>query len=142
MLNAANREPKEIVEPTHPFRVAAREIVVDRDQMHAAPGEGIEIKRQRRHERFAFTGCHLGDPAAMQNNAAQQLHVEVHHVPRHRLIADRETISSIFQPARRILHHRKRFRQDFIKPLPLVFELRNLGEFLLPDCGFGPQCLI
>ena len=45
--------------------------------MHAAAGERVEIDRQRRDQRLAFAGLHLGDPAFVQDHAADQLHVEM-----------------------------------------------------------------
>ena len=45
MFNAADGEPEKIVELTHPFRVAPRQIIIHRHQMCAATGKGIEIKR-------------------------------------------------------------------------------------------------
>ena len=70
-------EPEEAVDLAHPFGVALGEIVVDGDDMHAAAGERIEIDRQRRDQRLAFAGLHLGDPAFVQDHAADQLHVEM-----------------------------------------------------------------
>ena len=44
------------------------------------PVEGVEIGGQRGDERLAFAGDHLGDVAAVQHDAADDLHVEVPHV--------------------------------------------------------------
>ena len=41
------------------------------------PGERVEVRRQRRDERLALAGLHLGDPAEVQRGAAHELHVEV-----------------------------------------------------------------
>ena len=95
MLNAANCKPEKTVEPAHPLRITPGEIVVDRDQMRAATGERVQIKGQRRHKCLAFSRRHFGDPAAVQDDAAEQLHVEVHHVPNHRLIANHETVLAV-----------------------------------------------
>ena len=84
--------PERMVELAHPLCVAFGQIVVDRHEMSAFAFEGIEINRQRRDERFAFAGLHFGDPALVQDHAADQLHVEMAHVqlaPGH-LAADRE----------------------------------------------------
>ena len=48
--------------------------------MDAFAREGIQVNRQRGDERFAFAGFHFGDLAAMQHDAADQLHVEMAHV--------------------------------------------------------------
>ena len=42
-----------------------------------AAGERVEIDRQRRHQRLAFAGLHLGDVALMQHDAADELDVEM-----------------------------------------------------------------
>ena len=41
------------------------------------PADGVEIDRQRRDQRLAFAGLHLGDLAFVQDHAADQLHVEM-----------------------------------------------------------------
>ena len=61
----------------HPLGVALGEVVVDGDDVHAAAGQRIEIDRQRRDQRLALAGLHLGDAAFVQDHAADQLHVEV-----------------------------------------------------------------
>ena len=48
--------------------------------MDAFAGERVQIHRQRRDQRFTFTGLHFGDFAAMEHDAADQLHIEVPHV--------------------------------------------------------------
>ena len=78
----------------------------------------------------------------MQDDSAKQLHVEMHHVPHHGLIAYRECVSSLFQPARCVFHHGERFRQNFIQLLPLLFQFRNFGYFFLPRGGFCAQLVI
>ena len=66
----------------HPVGVALREVVVDRDDVHALAGERVQVGRQRRDQRLAFAGAHLGDLAVVQHHAADQLHVEVAHLQR------------------------------------------------------------
>jgi len=61
------------------LRVAAREVVVDGDDVHAAAGEGVEDRSERRHERLAFARPHLGDPALVEHRATDELDVEVAH---------------------------------------------------------------
>ena len=79
----------------------------------------------------------------MQHDAADQLHVEVHHVPGHRLIADRESLAALGQTARRIFHHRERFRQNLVE-LAVgerlgILDRRKLG---LPRGGLGAQFVV
>ena len=80
VLDDADRHPEEAVDAAHPFGVAAGEVVVDRDDVNALAFERVQIRRQRRDERLAFAGLHLGDLAAVQHDAADELHIEVPHV--------------------------------------------------------------
>ena len=75
--DGAGGESEEAVDLAHPFGVSLGEIVVDGDHVHAAPGEGIEIDRQRGDQGLAFAGLHLGDLALVQDHAADELHVEM-----------------------------------------------------------------
>ena len=105
--------------------------------MRAAAGERVEVERQRGDERFTFASSHFRDPAAVQDDAANQLHIEVHHVPRHRLLADLESHLAFRQAARRVFHHRKGFGQDLIEPAGErlgIFDRRDLG---FPSRGLG-----
>ena len=68
---------EEAVDLPHPFGVAPGEIVVDGDDVDALAGQRVEVDRQRRHQRLAFAGLHLGDVAFVQHHAADQLHVEM-----------------------------------------------------------------
>ena len=80
MLDDADAHPEEAVEASHPLRVAAGEVVVDRDDVNALAFERVQIGGQRRDERLAFAGLHLGDRPVVQDHAADQLDVEVPHV--------------------------------------------------------------
>ena len=66
---------------TGPARVATGEIVVDRHNVDAEAGEGIEVDRQCGDEGFAFAGLHFGDHAAVECDAADELDIEVDHFP-------------------------------------------------------------
>ena len=77
MHDDADLEPEEAVDLPHPFGVALGEVIVDGDDMDAAAGERVEIDRQRRDQRLAFAGLHLGNLAFVQDHAADQLHVEM-----------------------------------------------------------------
>ena len=48
--------------------------------MHAPPGERVQRRRKRRDQRFPFARLHLRDFAFVQDDAANELHVEVPHV--------------------------------------------------------------
>ena len=97
MDDHAYRETKEGVKLAHPLRVALGQIVVDGDHVHAASRQRIQVNRQSRHQRLAFTGLHLGDLALVQYRSADQLHVEMTHVE--------HTLAGL-------AHYRKSFRQD------------------------------
>ena len=80
VLDDADGHAEEAVDAAHPLRVAAGEVVVDGDDVHALAGERVQVRRQRRDERLAFARLHLGDLAVVQHHAADQLDVEVPHV--------------------------------------------------------------
>ena len=61
----------------HPFHVAAGEVVVHRDHVNALAFQRVQIGGQGGHQRFSFAGDHFGDAAAVQHDAAHQLHVVV-----------------------------------------------------------------
>ena len=61
----ANRHAEELVNLAHPLGIASREIIVHRDDVDASPSKGVQIRRKRCNERFAFASLHFGDPAKM-----------------------------------------------------------------------------
>ena len=119
-LNGTDRQSQAHVERSHPFHVAACQVVVDRDHVDALAFQRIQIRRQRRHERLAFAGHHLGDRTTVQDHAAHQLHVEVAH-------------AQIATP--RLATDRKGFHQQVVQRLalgqPLPKPLRLLPQFLV-----------
>ncbi len=48
--------------------------------MHAAPGQRVQHRGQRGHQRLAFAGFHLRDFAVVQHHAADELHVKMPHL--------------------------------------------------------------
>ena len=80
VLDDADRHVEEAVDAAHPLRVAPRQVVVHRDDVHALARQRVQVRRQRRDERLALAGLHLGDAAAVQDDAANQLDVVVAHV--------------------------------------------------------------
>ena len=75
------RQAEELVDLPHPLAVASRQVVVDRDQVHAPAGQGVQVERHGGDQRLAFAGGHLGDLALVQHDAADELDVVGHHVP-------------------------------------------------------------
>src|SRR5579859_1197464 len=73
-------KPEAPIEGAHPLGVAAGQVIVHGDEMHATPGEGVEGSRQSSHERLAFTRFHFGDFAVVKDHSANELDVEVAHV--------------------------------------------------------------
>ena len=113
----AHRHAEELEDLPHPFGVAIGEVVVDRDDVHALAGQRVEVRGQRRHQRLALAGLHLGDLAVMQHHAAQHLHVEVAHAQR---------------ALGGLAHHRERLGQQLV-------DARAVGVPLLQLVGFLPQ---
>ncbi len=77
MHDDADGEAEEAVDAAHPLGVAAGEVVVDGDDVDALAVQRVEVAGERRHQRLALAGAHLGDGALVQHHAADQLHVEV-----------------------------------------------------------------
>ncbi len=75
----AHADAQEAVHLAHPLAVAAGQVVVDGDDVHAPAGEGVEIGGQHGHQGLAFAGLHLGDAALVQHDAADELHPEGLH---------------------------------------------------------------
>ena len=76
------RDAERVVDRRHPLGVAAGEVVVDRDDVDALAGQRVEDDGERRGERLALAGLHLGDVAAVQDHPADELDVEVAHAHR------------------------------------------------------------
>ena len=75
--------PSAVVDRAHPLGVAAGEVVVDGDDVDALAGERVEARPASvAGERLALAGLHLGDVAAVEDHAADELHVEVAHAHR------------------------------------------------------------
>ena len=115
MDDGADGQPEELVDLAHPLGVALDEVVVDGDEVRALAGQRVEIHRERRDQRLAFTGLHLGDGALVEHHAADQLHVEVAHAE---------------GAARRLADHREGGDEDIVESpalLDLGLELGRLG---------------
>ena len=80
MPNDADTQSEKLVEPSHPFRVAPGQVVVDGNDVNAFASEGVQVRGQRGDQRLSFTGLHLGDLALVQRISTDELHVEVPHV--------------------------------------------------------------
>ena len=92
--------------------------------MHAAAGECIQIGGEGGDQRLAFPGAHLGDPALVEGDAAEQLDVEVAHVES--------------APAG-LAHHRERFGEHRFERFPVTDPgakgLRPRAKLVAGECG-------
>src|SRR3546814_3956002 len=70
------------VELAHLHGVAAGQVVVDRDHVHALAFERVEVDGQGGGQGLALAGAHLGDLAHVLDHAADQLDIEMAH-PEH-----------------------------------------------------------
>ena len=105
VLDHADGEPDEAVDAAHPLRIAAGQVVVDRDDVDALAAERVEIGGQRGHEGLTLAGLHLANLALVQHHAADQLHVVVPHVQ---------------HPLAGLAHEGKRLRQQIVERLALL----------------------
>ena len=70
----AHGEAQEAVDLAHPVAVALGQVVVDGDDVHPFPGQGVEVGGEGGHQGLAFAGLHLGDAALVEDDAAHELH--------------------------------------------------------------------
>ena len=123
-------EAEPLVQLSHPFGVAAGEVVVYRDHMHASAGDGIEHHRQGGNQSLAFTCLHFRYLALVQHDAAHELHVIMTHAE---------------DAARGFPHKSKDFGQQFVETAPFLLGLaavfRETGGQLLvgQSLHFGLQ---
>ena len=99
----ADGQPEEVEDRAHPLRVAAGEVVVDRDDVDALAGDRVQDRCERRDEGLALAGAHLGDLALVEHDRADELLVEVAHAEG----ADH-----------RLAGHREHVRQDVVQRVP------------------------
>ena len=78
-IHDAYVEAQEVVQLAHLGGVAARQVIVDGDHVHAVAGQRVEVHRQRTDQGLALTGAHFGDLARVQHHAADHLYVVVAH---------------------------------------------------------------
>ncbi len=140
VLNNADGESKKCVELAHPLRIALREVVVHCNNMDATSREGVQVNGQRANERLTLAGGHFGNAAAMQHHAADELHIEMNHVPGEGISAHHEFASA--EAAGAVFHHRECLGKYRIQ---LGSEFVGIGNFrqpLLPLMRLRPERLI
>ena len=79
VLEQAHLHAQEVIELAHPLGISTRQIVVHGHHVHALARNGVEIACERGDERLALARLHLRNHAAVQRDAADDLHVEVAH---------------------------------------------------------------
>ena len=105
----------EAVDLAHPLAVAPREVVVDRDDVDALAGYGVQVRGQDGDEGLALAGLHLGDAALVEDDAAYEL--------------DAEGLHAQHAPGG-LAHGREGLRQEVVEALPrliAVLEFLRLG---------------
>ena len=97
-LDYADLHPERVVNRPHEFRVARREVVVDRREERPFSGERPEIHRRGRRQRFSFARLHLDDRTVEHRDSAENLNVEMAHPDRARprLADERERLGQEF----------------------------------------------
>ena len=115
VLDHPQGQPEIAQDLPHPLRVAPGEVVVDRDQMNALPGQGVQIERHDGDQGLPLAGRHFGDLALMEDGSAHQLDVEGDHVPADVLIADLPGLPDV--AAAGLLDDRVGFRQQVVEGL-------------------------
>ncbi len=80
MDNDPDCEPEEFIDLTHPFRITFGKVIVYGNDMHAFAFERIQVCRQGGYEGFTFTRFHLGNSSRVENDAPEQLDIEMPHV--------------------------------------------------------------
>ena len=75
--NHAGRHAECAVDATHQLALVAREVVIHGDDVNPTARNGVEVRRERCHQRLTLTGLHLGDIAEVQSGATHKLHIEV-----------------------------------------------------------------
>ena len=119
-LDVRDGHPEPLVDAAVPFGVAAREIVVDGDEVDAlAEGatvagldrrQRVQVQREARDERLALTGLHLGDVALVEDDPAHHLDVE------HPLVGLAEA---------RLAHGCERLEEQVVELLPVLRAARG-----------------
>ena len=116
-LDERDLHPEPLEDAAVPLGVALGEVVVDRDEMDAGPGQRVQVERQARDEGLALTGLHLGDVALVQDDPAHHLDVEDALVG----LADA-----------RLANRRERLEEEILELLAVLEPLPELG-------GLGEQ---
>ena len=75
-LDEGHGQAERLVDGPHPVGIAAGQIVVEGEHVHAIAAERVERRRQDRRERLALAGLHLDDGAFVHGERGDDLDVE------------------------------------------------------------------
>ena len=75
----AGGQAQGVVQLPHPLGVAAGQVVVDRDHVHALAGHSVEHHGQGGDQGLACAGFHFGYFTLVEDHAPQKLHIVVAH---------------------------------------------------------------
>ena len=76
LLDEPDRQAQHPVHGGHPFGVAARQVVVERQDMHALPEQCVQRRRHHRGKRLPLAGLHFDDVARVEGDRGEHLDVE------------------------------------------------------------------
>ncbi len=76
LIDEADLEAEKAVDGPHPFGIAAGQVVVGREDVDAAPGQGAEHRRRHGHQCLAFARGELHEPSLVKGDAGGELDVE------------------------------------------------------------------
>ena len=127
IVEAADREAEVRVDVSHPLGIASSQVRVHGHQVRALPRQRIQVQRQGGDEGLALARRHLGDAAEMKLDAAHELYVVGHHVPRQLVAGDHELRPE--EAPGRDANGGERFGED------LVERLRDRGAQLTFDAS-------
>ena len=113
-------ETQEAIDLAHRLGVAAGQIVVDGDDVHALAGQGVQIDGGHGHQGLALAGPHLGDAAFVQDHAPGQLDV---------------VLTLAQHPLGRLAHDGEGLGQDLVQGLAV-------RQSVLEGVGHHPQFVV
>ena len=140
VLDDADGQSEKPVNLTDPLGIAAGQVIVDRDKVRTASGQRVEEERQRGDERLALAGGHFGDASAVQDHAADELDVEVDHLPFDGMIDHADGATA--EAAGGVFHHGKSFGQNLVESRLLLLVVLDGRDARLPSGGLGPQFVV
>ena len=123
------------MDASHVLALKAREVVVDRDDVHALARERIQVGGHGARERLAFARLHLCDAPLMEHDAAEHLHAEL-TLARHavgRLADDRERLGQDVVDRRALLQAILEFLRFFAELIVRQFFMCFLKGIDLVD---------